>query len=222
MTNYNKKDISAEQLQYSMANKNFKLYHGDFASKFIIKKVRKYIKSPILDIGAGTGILIKELRKQNFIASGIDPVPKSKNVEKGDITKIEFSNNSFQTIFCSEVIEHLSDKQIDKGVTEIKRILIENGNLIVTVPFNENLKNNSVTCPKCEYNFHRMGHLQSFTKKRITKLMEDNGFTVIFLKIFPIGVITKLPLGWLFYPIFLKFNYECISKTIIIVAKKNN
>lgn len=214
--------MNDEQYQNLITEKNYKSYQGDLASRFLARKLKKHIESPILDIGAGTGALVKKLRNNGFKAFGTDPVPRSKSIQKGNITEIKFSDNSFNTIFCSEVIEHLSDKQISKGIIEIKRVLAEGGNLIITVPFNENLENNSFICPECGHKFHKVGHLQSFTKEMIKKILEDNNFTVIFLKIFPIGVITKLSLGWLFYPIFLKFNYECISKTIIIVAKKNN
>ena len=214
--------MNDEQYQNLITEKNYKSYQGDLASRFLARKLKKHIESPILDIGAGTGALVKKLRNNGFKAFGTDPVPRSKSIQKGNITEIKFSDNSFNTIFCSEVIEHLSDKQISKGIIEIKRVLAEGGNLIITVPFNENLENNSFICPESGHKFHKVGHLQSFTKEMIKKILEDNNFTVIFLKIFPIGVITKLSLGWLFYPIFLKFNYECISKTIIIVAKKNN
>lgn len=212
--------MNEEQYQNSITRNNYRSYQGNYAANFLVNKLKKYIKSPILDIGAGTGALVKELEKKNFKAFGIDPVPKNAKVQKGSIGKTGFPRNSFNTIFCSEVIEHLSNRQIDEGIIEIKKVLIENGNLIITVPFDEDLEDNSFTCPNCNHRFHKFGHLQSFTKERIRLLLEENGFKIIFLKIFPIGVIAKLPLGRFFYPLFLRFNYDFISKTIIVVAQK--
>ena len=177
--------MNEEQYQNSITKDNYKSYQGDLSSRFLVSKLKNHIESYVLDIGAGTGALVGELEKNKFKAFGIDPVPKNKKVQRGNITKIDFPSNSFNTVFCSEVVEHLSDEQISKGMVEIKKVLAKNGNLIITIPLDENLENNSFICPKCKHKFHKVGHLQSFTKKRITKLMEDNGFTVIFLKVFP-------------------------------------
>ena len=153
-----------ESYQEKMVEFNFSgTYQGDVVSSLIIKLVQKYIKSPVLDIGAGSGALINKLKNKNYDAAGLDLFPRGNGIKIGSITNLEFNDNEFNTIFCTEVIEHLTDEQIDKGLNEIKKVLKKDGYFIITTPYNENLEKNTYTCPKCGHRFHNVGHLQSFT-----------------------------------------------------------
>jgi ubiquinone/menaquinone biosynthesis C-methylase UbiE len=192
---------------------------GDFVSRVLIKLTKKYIESQILDIGAGSGALINELKSKNYNAAGIDLFPRSNEIQKGSITNLEFKDDGFNTIFCTEVIEHLTDKQIDKGLVEVKRVLRKDGYFIVTVPFGENLEMNTYTCPECGHRFHKVGHLQSFNKGRIKNLLEEHGFEIVFMKVYALGAMSKLPLGRYFNFLFKRLDYESIGKTLVVVAK---
>ena len=111
--------MNNESYQEKMVKFNFSgTYQGDVVSSLIIKLVQKYLKSPILDIGAGSGALINELKNKDYKTTGIDLFPRGKDIKKGGITNLEFKDNEFNTIFCTEVIEHLTDEQIDKGLSE--------------------------------------------------------------------------------------------------------
>lgn len=59
---------------------------------------------------------------------------KEKNIEYilGNGKKLPFKNNSFDTIICVDVLEHV--KEDNKLISEIHRVLKINGRIIITVP----------------------------------------------------------------------------------------
>ena len=166
-------------------------YNGDLAgdqvSPEIIRLAKKYIGRKVLDIGAGNGALISLLPG----SIGIDLAPKNDRVRKGDIINTGFESETFDTIFATEVLEHLSDDILEKGLIEVKRILKKGGFFIIAVPYNEDLKQSSVLCPKCGESFHRWGHLQTFNEEKIKHILEDKGFFLVQAKALPLGSMAR-------------------------------
>ncbi len=155
---------------------------------FLISKCKN---KKVLNIGIGGGIFEKLAVSNNINIYSLDPSKKSikkiKEVIKKDKAKVGFSqdipfkDNFFDIIVMSEVLEHLEMKIIQQTLSEINRILKKNGKFIGTVPYDENLKEQLVVCPKCGEKFHRWGHVQSFDKNRLNKLLSTE-FTQIYLK----------------------------------------
>lgn len=170
---------------------NNQRYDGKIRASLIKKLSKKYIQTggKVLDVGARQGALIKLIPN----STGIDLSPKSKIVEKGDLTNLSFKNSIFDVVFATEVLEHLDDEELNKGLVEIKRVLKNNGFFIITVPFKENLDKNKVTCPKCGHSFHRVLHQRSFNKKKLTNILENYGFKIKTIKAFPIGTLSMYP-----------------------------
>jgi ubiquinone/menaquinone biosynthesis C-methylase UbiE len=94
-------------------------YAGDVSSPEIVRLSKKYIGNKVLDIGAGTGALIDLIPN----AVGLDLVSKHPKMIKGDISDMLFGDKSFDTIFATEILEHLDDETLNKGLDEIYRIL---------------------------------------------------------------------------------------------------
>ncbi len=63
-------------------------YQAQKNAKTLVRIVKKYCRSPILDVGAGEGSLVIELRNRGFDAEGIDINPKHDLIETGSITEI--------------------------------------------------------------------------------------------------------------------------------------
>ena len=152
---------------------------GTVVSEAVINLSKKYTKLPIIDLGAGSGALINRLaRKYGSIAcTGIDLYPKGENVIEGDITNLLRPDNSAQTVFCTDVIEHLDTPDLTAAISETYRILKPGSYAIFTTIANENLLRNYITCPGCGNQFHRRGHCQTFTKKDIYRLF--TGFEIV-------------------------------------------
>ena len=51
---------------------------------------------------------------------------------QGSVYNLPFSDNAFETIICSEVLEHVAD--VDATLKELTRLLKPGGNLLISVP----------------------------------------------------------------------------------------
>jgi ubiquinone/menaquinone biosynthesis C-methylase UbiE len=195
-------------------------FKGDEVSKILLRIVRHYITNNVLDIGAGSGTLIKLLKSKGFDAKGVDLYSTSDDIRQGSITDLPFPGESFNTVFCCDVIEHLTNEQIEKGLRETARVLKRQGHLIITTPYKEDLKQNSIVCPECGHEFHRYGHLQSFDEKKITELLRSHSFQVSFLKIYALGAMVKIPLGRYIHFALKRLQFEFVGKTIVVVVQR--
>lgn len=94
----------------------------------------------ILDIGCGTGIVIKRLEKYGNVF-GMDISDKAisfcnkrgiKNIIKANAIKLPFNNNTFDLITILDVLEHIENEEA--AISETYRVLKSNGVAVITVP----------------------------------------------------------------------------------------
>lgn len=147
----------------------------------ILKKIKN---AKILDIGCGSGYLLKRLKQLGFKnLYGIDA--SKRNIKKikdkeikcicGDITKkITFENKFFDVVFAVAVLEHLMKNDLNKVLGEINRILKNGGLFIIEVPYKQHL--NYALCPECLAIFEKDEHLQSFDEMCLENILKDYGF----------------------------------------------
>ena len=156
-------------------------FKGGVVARGVLSLASKYIGKNALDIGAGDGALVDHFHNlfRDKRIWAMDLVPKSQEVMAGDCTSLQYASNSFDTLFCTDVIEHLSDEDLDKCLREASRVLQKNGYGIFATLNNENLSKSMVTCPECGVKFHRYGHGQVFTESKIKKLFASSGFQVV-------------------------------------------
>jgi len=221
-----------EQEKFWSENKSYK---GDISSKAIINISKRYVGNKIIDVGAGNGALIINLKKNNPNKKviGIDIAPKNPLVKKGECTKLDFKDNEFNTLFCTDVIEHLSDKDLQKCLNEANRILKKGGYGIFSTINNEKLEHSTVTCPNCQIKFHRWGHCQIFTRNKIKNLFKSHGFKIVTIKNINLLLYSKFPhLSNIFYNLKIDKIINCLfdfnkilsfslfNDDMIIVVKK--
>ena len=153
---------ASENQRFWQANQS--TYQSTFNALPLLTLCDSYVGETILDAGAGDGSLLHAIRTQNanIDAIGIDLAPKHADVLYGNIANMSFPNESFDTIFSTEVLEHLSPVDTSRALMQMERVLKPGGHLILTTPFNEVLSENQVSCPHCQQQFHRWGHQQSF------------------------------------------------------------
>jgi len=178
--------------------KNFWDYESQFPEKYftytygerIIDEISPHLhgKKTVLDYGTGIGLLIPHLIKNNFEVTGTDFSHDSielvnsqfKNEKKfkgvyyiDDIMSIE---EKYDVIFCIEMIEHVNDHYLDLTFQNFKKLLSEDGIIVITTPNDENLDENKVLCPGCHSVFHRWQHVKSWNTSSLEKAITNFGF----------------------------------------------
>lgn len=152
-----------------------------FREKRIKDCILRYVKprNTCLDVGCGSSLITRHLPNSS-IGLDINPrnIPKLKKHAPhirgiiGDAENLPFSDNRFDIVVCTEMIEHLLDK--DKTVAEIYRVLKPKGLFIGSVParsFIWKLRFFSFTYHDREPYHH------NFTTKELKKLLK--GFSIL-------------------------------------------
>jgi len=111
--------------------------------KDLRKKFLKYVKTgKILDIGCGPGRDVKYFMEHGFVVVGVDysdgmireakrRVPKGV-FKKIDMRKLNFPDNSFSGVWSCSSILHIPKSEAVKVIQEFRRVLKENGVLLVS------------------------------------------------------------------------------------------
>ena len=129
----------------------------------------------ILDVGCGNGIISNALAA-DFDVTGIDISETALKAVKCNkiqcsATEIPVSDNSYDLVLSSEMLEHLSDEDLIKAIGEMKRITKRY--IIVSVPNEEGLAQTIVKCRSCGTTYHAYGHLHCFTTERLSALFSN-------------------------------------------------
>lgn len=142
----------------------------------------------ILDLGCGKGITCNYLSKKNKDASiyGIDisneniKICNENKISDNQIfkvssgEKIPFKDNYFDEVHCYEVLEHVND--LNKTLSEIKRVLKRGGEFFLSVPLEESEK----ILQKYNKNYMKqIGHKRMFSRNKIILILNKNGFEII-------------------------------------------
>jgi len=127
----------------------------------------------VLDVGTGPGVLLNWMNLQpNITAVGIDNKEYSTYYDFSgasnriimNAAKMNFSDNSFDLVFCLEVLEHLNDRTMLDVIREMKRV--SRGKVIISVPFEE-------PEPRPKY------HIQRFTENKIKELVASANLSLL-------------------------------------------
>jgi SAM-dependent methyltransferase len=151
----------------------------------------------ILEIGCSGGPLIQQLQADGYSSiTGIDISAEAielsrqrglEDVHVMDAQKPSFSDESFDLITASDVLEHLSDAP--RALTEWHRLLRPGGVLIVFVPAFMFLWSEHDEANK---------HFRRYRRPELTRLLTSNGFSVKrgsywnFFLFFPVALIRLL------------------------------
>lgn len=146
------------------------------------KKIASLVKAQgtILEIGFGDGYLLKRL-SDKYKCFGADVslenveqmrkrIPSVKFELMGIDGRLPYQKDFFDAFVASEVLEHMTNSELDKAVKEIYRVLKPGGTAVITVPAKENLKENKCFCPNCGHIFHKWGHKQTWNLSKVRKI----------------------------------------------------
>lgn len=165
----------------------------------------KYLPSKkglkILDAGCGPGAALTYLSSYGDVI-GIDIsdealkyAKKRGKVEKGDITKIQFKDKSFDVVVCLDVLYHFWVKEDMVAIRELHRILKKNGVLLLREPAFEWLRGNEDVVGYTRYRYSTNDVKEKLTHLnfKILKLSYVNFFLfpLVLLKRFPVVIGLK-------------------------------
>lgn len=143
-----------------------------------------------INIGVGSGQFenIANARGHQLISMDPDVASLKRAHGSGDVAPIAGKIQSIplrdamvDAVVASEVVEHLDDATLARGLTEIYRVLKPGGLFLGTVPFEEDLMAAEVICPHCGTIFHKVGHVRSYGFTSMRALL-DQYFEVVILR----------------------------------------
>ena len=166
------------------------LHEGAFSDcrqRYMVKKLHPGKR--VLNIGVGAGGLERHAILKEVDIHALDPSEKSierlrkelglgERAKAGYAQEIPFPGDYFDVVVMSEVLEHLSDDVLRDALHEVLRVLRPGGVLLASTPYMENLLAKRVVCPGCGAVFHKIGHVQSFDKPAMTRLLIKSGFQI--------------------------------------------
>jgi ubiquinone/menaquinone biosynthesis C-methylase UbiE len=186
-----------------------------------------------LDVGCADGLIIlealKKIRKKIY-AIGVEIsnslIVAAKNLIDSykfeiqmilsDAENLPFSNEVFDFISCTAVLEHLSN--VDKVLFNFHKILNKDGTLLITIP-------NPILSLFAEKIRHIPSHRHKYlTVNKLLSLIKSNKFHIIKINAFMLFPF-KFPMGLWFENLFRKIFGTKISQYIMsgycILAKKS-
>jgi len=138
----------------------------------------------VLDIGSGRGWFCNYAAKLGANVTALDlseeNLKKIKelnpdvNIIFGDAINPSETDEKYDLIAALEVLEHLTDPK--SAVQNWKKLLRENGRLLITVPNKETIR--YTLCIHCNRKTPVNAHLHSFSQDSLIKLLNQNGFWV--------------------------------------------
>jgi SAM-dependent methyltransferase len=205
--------------------------------KRLIKTFSKFKNSgKLLDIGAGSGIMIEAAIEAGFDAVGVEPskwlynnaLKRNLPIFQGIFPNIN-TPGPFDVISLVDVIEHVTNPA--DLLNEINKALAEDGILVVVTP---DVSSIAARILKFKWWHYRFAHIGYFSRKNLRYILEKNGFKIV--KIMrPSWYFTTRYLGirfLSFFPKFLRFRIPEFMDRIIVpvnlrdsnlaVCKKNN
>lgn len=169
--------LKSEEYSYMYAVENS---HWWFVSRrrLMVELIKSFnMKNPeILDVGCGTGGNLKALDGVGSTC-GTDISPRALefcrmngfgNVMESGIEEIPLKDGIFDIIVCLDVLEHLDNPLT--GLGELRRVLKDDGRIIVTVPAFTSLWGQHDIA---------LGHLRRYRRRTLTRILEESDFQVL-------------------------------------------
>lgn len=191
-------DVPAEHYDKGIEKNIFQRYwHLKRFSE--VKKVIKPVSGRWLDVGCHSGTFTSKILPKigSKKVSGVDisssaiTLAKKRIPEGGfqvaDARKLPFKTNTFEAVFCLEMLEHVDDPI--SVISEIKRVLKPKGYGVILVPSDNRLFKIVWFLWTMYYSVWRHAHVQSFQNKDLEKIIKKTGLKLKLSKTFNFGML---------------------------------
>ncbi len=144
-----------------------------------IRSLLDLIKRPgnsVLDIGSRDGYVANLLTHYFKEVTALDLSMPELNEPRitclnGNVCSLPFPDNSFDLVFCAEVLEHIPTSLLKDAVTEISRVAKKA--VIIGVPYKQDIRFGRTTCLSCGCKNPPWGHVNVFDEAILKKLFAD-------------------------------------------------
>jgi SAM-dependent methyltransferase len=128
-------------------------------------------RASVLDIGARDGHFSEIFTKHFQRVVALDLVKPAWEIPgvqtvAGDATSLQFDENSFDCVFCAEVLEHIPN--LEKACSEIVRVARHE--VIIGVPYKQDTRVDQMTCGNCGKVTPPWGHVNTFDERKLQSL----------------------------------------------------
>lgn len=130
----------------------------------------------VVDIGARDGYFSQLFTNIFSSVTALDlekPSISDQNIAcvQGDITNLSCEDNSFDFVFCAEVLEHIPSHLLQQACLELSRICKKF--MLIGVPYKQDLRVARTTCSNCFQENPPWGHVNSFDLDRLLNLFPE-------------------------------------------------
>lgn len=122
-----------------------------------------------LDAGARDGYLTSRIIPLFEKVTALDlHKPNIEGVEciQGNLTHLEFPDDSFDFVLCTEVLEHIPEYEL--ACREIVRVCRHS--TLIGVPYKQDIRVGRATCQSCGKISPPWGHVNTFTEEKLERL----------------------------------------------------
>ncbi len=88
---------------------------------------------------------------------------------QGDVQRLQFPDNAFECVVCTEVLEHVPD--FAAAAREISRVT--SSHVLIGVPYRQDTRAGRMTCTHCGKINPPFGHLNTFDEKKMKRLFPN-------------------------------------------------
>ncbi len=178
--------ISHSNTSKGLINKIYQMVRNYSIKKKVGVAVANSGSGEALDIGCGTGDFLNAMYKKGWKVKGIEPNETARknainnfNLDVYDESRLfDFDEKSFDVITMWHVLEHVYN--LDKNLTQIKKILRKDGRLVIALPNADSLDAKIYKKFWAAYDVPR--HLYHFNISSFSKLMDKYGFEMVKIK----------------------------------------
>ena len=186
----------------------------------IAEYLQRYIPEDanVLDIGAGYCDFINNVNAKGRHALDresevLKNAAKGVETHVGDCEKMPFEDGYFDVVFASNLFEHLSRKELERGISEVRRVLNRGGKLILIQP--------NFRYASREY-FDDYTHKFVFSHVSVADFLSARGFDVekVVPRFLPFSMKSRLPSSAFLVRIYLRLPLKPFAKQMLVIAER--